>query len=69
MNRQDFRATEAALNTVMLAYNLTSLLRRYCSKPVRSSILLMPYNTRCKPYVTNCLQNPPISPPKAANRS
>ena len=24
MNRQDFRATEAALNTVMLAYNLTS---------------------------------------------
>ena len=32
MNRQDFWATEAALNTVMLAYNLMSLLRQVLLK-------------------------------------
>ena len=68
-NRQDFWTTEAAPNTVMLAYNLMSLLRPVMLKISAASTLLNPYNTRCKRYATSVLQNPPISLPKTANRS
>ena len=68
MNRQDFWATEAALNTVMLAYNLMSLLRqvllktsvvKHSSNTVQHTLQTLRYQLFAKPaYITTESRKP-----------
>ncbi len=61
-NMQDFRATEAALNTVMLAYSLMSLFRQVLpkavvvkkgvSKPIQHTLQTLRYKLFAKPAYT-----------------
>jgi IS4 transposase len=57
-NMKDFWATEAALNTVMLAYNLMSLFRQVL---VKSAVLKkgvsVPIAPRYRRCATSCLPN------------
>ena len=67
-NMQDFWATEAALNTVMLAYNLMSLLRQVLLKTsaVRHSLTSVQHTLRYKlfakaAYITTESRQPTLN--------
>ena len=69
-NMQDFWATEAALNTVMLAYNLMSLFRQVLlrsevvrkgvSQPIEHTLQTLRYKLFAKPAYTTTESRKPI---------
>ncbi len=69
-NMQDFWATEAALNTVMLAYNLmrlfrqvlrkTVVVRKGVSEPIQHTLQTLRYKLFAKPAYTTMESRKPI---------
>ena len=68
-NMTDFWATEAALNTVMLAYKLMSLFGRFCSRRLCSKVTYpRPFSIHCRRFATSYLPSRLTQLPRSESR-